>query len=437
MRGKHVLFDLPLPVGWTVRNVDSIRSPEQHSCVAGPFGSSISSKYFVEEGVPVIRGSNLTDDLTRFVPSGLVFVSHEQATKYKAQHVRADDLVFTCWGTVGQVGLIPRGGPYSEYIISNKQLKLRPKKDVADPEYLFYYFASPQMVAHIRGRAIGAAVPGINLGILKALEVVLPPLDTQRRIASILSAYDDLIENNTRRIAILEEMARRIYEEWFVRFRFPGHEQVKRVESDLGLIPEGWKVVAASDAITINPKVRVPKEGLKPFVPMGSLSENSMLIAGIEEREGNSGSKFQNGDTLFARITPCLENGKTGFVQFLPSHDAVAFGSTEFIVLRSRALCPEYVYALARSDEFRANAIKSMSGATGRQRVKEACFDAFLLAQPDAETLQRYREIVQPMFAMIRKLAAKNANLRATRDLLLPKLISGELDVSTLSEPTV
>ena len=183
--------------------------------------------------------------------------------------------------------------------------------------------------------------------------------------------------------------------------------------------------------------MRIPKEGLKPFVPMGSLSETSMLIADIEEREGNSGSKFQNGDTLFARITPCLENGKTGFVQFLPSDDAVAFGSTEFIVLRSRALCPEYVYALARSDEFRANAIKSMSGATGRQRVKEACFDAFLLAQPDAETLQRYREIVQPMFAMIRKLAAKNANLRATRDLLLPKLISGELDVSTLSEPTV
>lgn len=203
------------------------------------------------------------------------------------------------------------------------------------------------------------------------------------------------------------------------------------------MIPQGWKVVAASDAITINPKVRIPKEGLKPFVPMGSLSETSMLIADIEEREGNSGSKFQNGDTLFARITPCLENGKTGFVQFLPSDDAVAFGSTEFIVLRSRALCPEYVYALARSDEFRANAIKSMSGATGRQRVKEACFDAFLLAQPDAETLQRYREIVQPMFAMIRKLAAKNANLRATRDLLLPKLISGELDVSKLPEPTV
>lgn len=334
---------------------------------------------------------------------------------------------------IGRVGAYCGSVEYckSRFWASDNTIVARPKS--GDVGYFYYLLKALELNRH----AGGAAQPLVTQTVLKGVPARVPDIPTQRRIASILSAYDDLIENNTRRIAILEEMARRIYEEWFVRFRFPGHEQVKRVESELGLIPEGWKVVAASDAITINPKVRVPKEGLKPFVPMGSLSENSMLITGIEEREGNSGSKFQNGDTLFARITPCLENGKTGFVQFLPSHDAVAFGSTEFIVLRSRALCPEYVYALARSDEFRANAIKSMSGATGRQRVKEACFDAFLLAQPDAETLQSYREIAQPMFAMIRKLAAKNANLRATRDLLLPKLISGELDVSTLSEPTV
>ena len=345
------------------------------------------------------------------------------------------DIVFTYEATLNRYAIVPNG---FRGCLGRRLALIRPNPAAVNTRWLHYYFFGPEWRAVVAANTLsGATVERIPLSSFPDFPIRLPDLQTQRRIASILSAYDDLIENNTRRIAILEEMARRIYEEWFVRFRFPGHDEVKRVESELGLIPEGWKVVAASDAITISPKVRVPKEGLKPFVPMGSLSENSMLIAGIEEREGNSGSKFQNGDTLFARITPCLENGKTGFVQFLPSHDAVAFGSTEFIVLRSRTLCPEYVYALARSDEFRANAIKSMSGATGRQRVKEACFDAFLLAQPDAETLQRYREIAQPMFAMIRKLAAKNANLRATRDLLLPKLISGELDVSTLSEPTV
>ena len=248
---RHVLFDRQLPNRWALTTVDAIKSSEPHSCVAGPFGSNISSKYFVETGVPIIRGSNLTDDLTRFVPTGFAYVSHDEAKKYRAQHVKAGDLVFTCWGTIGQVGLIPNNGPYPEYIISNKQLKLRPNPNLADSQFLFYYFASPQMVAHIRNRAIGAAVPGINLGILKALEVVLPPLEVQLRIADILSAYDDLIENNTRRIAILEEMARRIYEEWIVRFRFPGHEKVRMVESELGLVPEGWEVETLADCALI------------------------------------------------------------------------------------------------------------------------------------------------------------------------------------------
>lgn len=310
----------------------------------------------------------------------------------------------------------------------------RARKDISDPAYVFYLAQSEIIRGPAEKSMAGASGrQRADIASVEDLQVPAPDLPTQRRIASILSAYDDLIENNTRRITLLEEMARRIYEEWFVHFRFPGHEQVKMVESELGLIPEGWKATAASDAITINPKVRVPKEGLKPFLPMGSLAEQSMLISNIEERAGNSGSKFQNGDTLFARITPCLENGKTGFVQFLPSNDAVAFGSTEFIVLRSRTLCAEYVYALARSEAFRANAIKSMSGATGRQRVREACFDNFLLAQPDSGTLKRFSGIAQPMFRMIQTLAKKNANLRTTRDLLLPKLISGELGIQ-LSE---
>ncbi len=126
---------------------------------------------------------------------------------------------------------------------------------------------------------------------------------------------------------------------------------------------EGWEIKRMPECVDINPRVAVPRDGEKPFLPMGSLSTDSMIINSIESRTGNSGAKFQNGDTLFARITPCLENGKTGFVQFLPDAEAVAFGSTEFIVLRSQTLTPEFVYCLARSDEFRANAIKSMTGA--------------------------------------------------------------------------
>jgi type I restriction enzyme, S subunit len=166
---------------------------------------------------------------------------------------------------------------------------------------------------------------------------------------------------------------------------------------------------------------------------MGDLSNDSMLINVNEYRSESNGSKFQNGDTLFARITPCLENGKTGYVQFLPSNESVAVGSTEFIVLRSITLCPEYIYLIARSESFRDNAIKSMSGATGRQRVKEECFNQFLFAHPDAEMIAKFSEIASHIFQSIHCMAQENSNLQQTRDLLLPKLISGDIDLEDLN----
>jgi type I restriction enzyme S subunit len=289
------------------------------------------------------------------------------------------------------------------------------------------------MREYIAGQNTGSSVPLITLGILRSLPVILPPLSTQHRIAAILSAYDDLIENNTHRMAILEEMARLIYREWFVHFRFPGHEDVKMVDSELGPMPEGWEVVRVSDAVEVNPRMKVPKDGQKPYLPMASLSERSMLIQDIEYRDGNSGSKYRNGDTLFARITPSLENGKTGFVQFLESSEAVGLGSTEFIVLRSRTVCPEYVYMLARWDPIREHAIKSMTGASGRQRVQTTCFDDFLIAHPDKGTLEHFAKLVGPFFQAVHCLARNNEILRCTRDLLLPSLVRGEIDVSELA----
>lgn len=386
----------------------------------------------VVDGFPLVKAKEIAGGIINFDQCEKISETDHKKVVSRSKPEFGDTIFAHIGASLGEAAFV---NSIREFSIKNVAL-FKPNPNIVDPRYLYYFVISHHFQERIKAMRTGSAQPFLGLSQLRGFSVRLHKnLSVQRRIASILSAYDDLIENNTRRIAILEEMARRIYEEWFVHFRFPGHEQVKMVESELGLIPEGWSVVSASDAIAINPKVRIPKVGLKPFVPMGSLSENSMLITDIEEREGNSGSKFQNGDTLFARITPCLENGKTGFVQFLSSTDAVAFGSTEFIVLRSRTLCPEYVYALARSDEFRANAIKSMSGATGRQRVKEACFDSFFLAQPCQKIMQHYREAVHPMFGMIKNLSSKNANLRATRDLLLPKLISGELDVSSLPEP--
>ena len=397
-------------------------------------GFPFKSQLFTDnkEDIPLVKGSNVHQGYIDWKDAKRWQFS--DFNKYNKFQLEVGDVILAMdrpWIEAGlKYSWIRRNDPPS--LLVQRVSRIRGINGLST-SYLRYLIGSSDFTDYIKPIATGINVPHISPDQIRRFKFLLPPLSTQQKIVGILSAYDDLIENNTRRIEILEEMARMLYREWFIKFRFPGHEAVQFVESELGLIPESWEVVKATDALFVNPKIKVPKEGEKPFVSMGCLSNNLMLINDIESRSGNSGSKFQNDDVLFARITPCLENGKTGYVKFLKSSDDVAFGSTEFIVLRSKTLCPEYVYLMARSDTFRDNAIKSMSGATGRQRVKEACFDQFLFAHPPSKLLNNFSKIVSSYFRLIYNLNQKNINLRKTRDLLLPRLISGEIDVENLA----
>jgi len=377
----------------------------------------------------MIRTTNVRDG---FIDTENVrCVTEETYKKWTRRLIpKRGDVILTREAPLGKVGKIRSD---DQIFLGQRLYHFRTNPQKLDADFLLYALLYDDLQGQIRGYGSGATVEHMRLEDVPCLEIYLPELPTQRKIAAILSAYDDLIENNLRRIKILEEMAQNLYREWFVKFRFPSHEQARFIDSPLGKIPEGWEIKPVTKAIAVNPKVRVPKDGEKPFVSMGALANNSMLISEAETRAGNSGSKFQNADTLFARITPCLENGKTGYVQFLLNDKAVAFGSTEFIVLRSLSLSPEFVYLLARSSEFRDNAIKSMSGATGRQRVSEKCFDNFVIAHPDHDTLSKFTINTAPIFQQSFTLAKRNTNLRRTRDMLLPKLISGEVDVSDLA----
>ena len=251
-----------------------------------------------------------------------------------------------------------------------------------------------------------------------------PERKNREPIASTLSAYDELIENNRRRIALLEEAARLLYREWFVHFRFPGHEHVKVVDR----VPEGWGRLPASAAFQINPRTPRNDDSTIAYLPMASLPEGGMVIdtGELERREKSTSVRFRNGDTLFARITPCLENGKTGFVQILGA-DEVACGSTEFIVLRGRHVSDCFVYLTARQPDFRENAIKSMIGSSGRQRVQPSCFDRYLVPVPPDLIAELFAEAVEPMFEQINRLDRQSRRLAQARDLLLPRLMSGEM----------
>lgn len=298
--------------------------------------------------------------------------------------------------------------------------------DEIDPQcsmkFLYYYMK----LLHLENYNNDAAVPGLNRNLAEKLKISCPDLPTQNRIADILSTYDDLIEANNRRIELLEQAAQELYKEWFVRLRFPGHEKAK-FENGL---PEGWKRVRLSEIIDFNPTIKATENHTYKTIPMAALSTETMIIDEtlITNAKTLTGSRSCYGDTLLARITPCLENGKTGFVQCL-NEGEVAGGSTEFIVMRSKKLNPYLVYFIARDPVFREYAIASMNGADGRQRVKIDRLEKLHWLLPPENIINVYGEKVECCFDLIYQLTSKNRNLAAQRDLLLPRLMSGKLEV--------
>lgn len=204
---------------WREVTVEELKARSENALATGPFGSSIGSRFFVEDGVPVIRGSNLSGDVgTRLIDIGLVFLTAKKAREFGRSLVRDGDLVFTCWGTVNQVGLIDRRAAHREYVISNKQMKLTPDPAKADSLFLYYMFSGPELQDRIKNQSIGSSVPGFNLGQLRGMRVRIPDVGEQRAIAHILGSLDDKIELNRRMSETLEAMARALFKSWFVDF---------------------------------------------------------------------------------------------------------------------------------------------------------------------------------------------------------------------------
>lgn len=381
---------------------------------------------------------------------------------------RADGLPFPVYGSNGVIGyanesnadpgviIIGRVGSYCGSIyLSNKKCWVTDNairavaKGDHDPRFLFYLLGT---LALNNWRA-GSGQPLLNQEILSRIPASVPPSTEQRAIAHILGTLDDKIELNRKQNETLEAMARSLFKAWFVDFEpvrakmegrwqrglslpglpahlydlFPDH----LVESELGEIPEGWEWVPASRLIEFNPPETLRKGTVAPYIEMSALPTSGSWPEPPVLRPFGSGMRFRNGDTLLARITPCLENGKTAFVQCLPDN-AVGWGSTEFIVMRPRHPVPkEFGYLLARDEAFRAHAIRSMTGTSGRQRVQADSVAAFPVAMPSNEDLwQEFARVVSPAFKSIKANAEAVETLAQLRDTLLPKLISGELRIA-------
>ncbi len=320
--------------------------------------------------------------------------------------------------------------------VNQSVVVLRANKKIVYPKFLFYNLKSRYNELR-RFSDAHSSRGSLPKNVLLTLDVILPPLSQQGKIGKILFDLDTKIENLQNQNKVLEQIAQAVFKSWFVDYEFPDEKGrpyrssggKMTYDEELGEIPKGWKVVNMSELIKINPSRNLKKNSLAPYLGMTDIPIYSSRISRFYLRVFTSGMKFMNGDTLVARITPSLENGKTAFVDFLQNNE-VGWGSTEYIVLRPRnPLPPEYGYCFARTDEFRAHAIANMTGTSGRQRVPENCFDDYKDVTPPIDLAETFGKISKKLFLKIRENGEMCDVLTTLRDSLLPKLMSGKIRI--------
>ncbi len=406
----------------------------------GPFGSSISSKYFVESGVPVIRGSNLSADVsTRLDDHGLVFVSDEKAAEFQRSIAVRGDLVFTCWGTINQVGLIDESSRFERYVVSNKQMKLSVDPAKADSLFIYYLFSGPAKQAEILGNGIGSSVPGFNLGQLRKHELLLPTLKEQKQIARALGALDDRITLLRETNATLEAIAQALFKSWFVDFDpvrakqqglapagmddataalFPDSFE----ESAQGPIPKGWQVKALDEIATYLNGLALqkfpPAEGSwLPVIKIAQLRKGDTVGADRAARNLKPEYVVQNGDVLFS-WSGSLEvevwcGGEGALNQHLFKVTSKAFPKWFYLYWTRNHL-----------DRFRQIAA---SKATTMGHIQRGHLSEAKVLVPPSPLLSAMHQYFDPLVARSIENELQAQTLASLRDTLLPRLISGQL----------
>ena len=309
--------------------------------------------------------------------------------------------------------------------VNNHAHIIRGKPDEADDVFLKHAINSKD----ISGYITGAAQPKLTQANLRRISIWLPPLETQRRIASILGAYDDLIEVNRRRIAVLEEMARGLFEEWFVHFRFPGHEAVPIIDTPDGPLPEGWRNdtlanVAAINAASLRPANAPSEIG---YIDISSVSPGKIDTVNhmpFAEAPGRARRIVTDGSILWSNVRP---NRRSFAVVLDPAPEIVA--STGFTVLDAREISFAYLYHWVTTDSFVGYLVGNAQGAA-YPAVTAATFERAAILLPPAELVERFTDFAEPMLRLADSLRKANGSLSASRNLLLPRLISGQLSVA-------
>jgi type I restriction enzyme S subunit len=408
---------------WTKTTLGAICDEAGGVVKTGPFGAQLHESDYVEEGIPVVMPKDIIEGKVRV--ASIARIRQEDVERLSQHKLKSGDIVYGRRGDIGRQALISRRE--DGWLCGTGCLRISLGDEVVDPTFLHYYLRDKKVIRDISNQAVGATMPNLNTKILRNIEVRYPDLATQRKIAGILSAYDDLIENNQRRIKILEEMAQSLYREWFVHFRFPGHESAGFVDSPLGQIPKGWEVKTIADicqSVSYGFTASASRENVGPkFLRITDIVPDQIDWANVPfceiPRDKTAKLLLQHGDIVVART-----GATTGYAKRLNKlHPDTVFAS---FLVRARAkveVSNRMLGILMESDEYKKFIQTNLSGSAQPQ-ANAVVLTSMPLVVPDRAISERFDQFVEPMIDQAELLSVKNQNLRRTRDLLLPKLLS-------------
>lgn len=362
--------------------------------------------------------------ITDIVPSSISwdnvpFCAADDATRTKYLLRKGDIVVARTGATTGYAKLIRAD---VDAIFASYLVRFQITDERANPDFVGRILESHIYKAYVDGVKGGAAQPNANAVSLGNFEFKLPPLPTQQRIAGILSAYDDLIENNRRRIVLLEQAARLLYREWFVQLRFPGHETAKIVDG----LPEGWERATLSDHVELV-KDAVQPGAFRPddvHIGLEHIPRRSFVLSDWEPTEGLESHKFRfaAGDIIFGKIRPYFH--KVGFAL----RDGVA-SSDAFVWRVKEQKAWSLLICATSSDHFVAVASKTVKEGSKMPRADWKVLAKYKIPKPNDDLLAEFDGRVRPIAEECRKLALQNRALTRARDLLLPRLMDGRIPV--------
>lgn len=403
---------------WQIKTVEEIAAPEKSALATGPFGSAIGTKTFRDHGIPVIRGGNLSTSIgIRLIDNGLVYVDEELANRFKRSIARCGDLVFTCWGTTNQVGLIDDRAKFDQYVVSNKQMKLTPNNAKTLPLFLYYFFSSPEGQRQIANQTIGSSVPGFNLTGLKSIILPVPTISEQLEIINILGALDDKIDLNHRMNETLEAMAQAIFKDWFIDF---GPVRAKAEGCPPYLAPDIWALFP--DALDDNDKPMGWKE--KRIDDILELAYGKALKSN-DRLDGSFPVYGSGGITGYHALAlvegPSIIVGRKGTVGSLYWEDGPFFPIDTVFYVKPKVPLTFCFYLLQTLGLDEMNTDAAVPGLN-RNNVYRL---------PVSWSQESVREAFDGIAKLLRQKMRKNTEesqtLSQLRDLLLPKLMSGEI----------